>query len=127
MTFVIPVNQDNFEKEVLESDQLVLIDFYADWCGPCKDLAPVLEKFAAENQSKVKVVKINVDENPELSAKFNIRSVPTLVTMKNETAIYMAAGALPKDMLERFVNDSLQKADEANIIKHKPSGKGPAP
>lgn len=126
MAFVTPVNEGNFEQEVVKADKLVLIDFYADWCGPCKNFAPHLEKFAEENQDKVKVVKINVDENPALAAAFNVRSIPTLVTMKDGQPIFMAAGALPPDMLERFVNDSLQKAN-GNNINHKPSGKGPTP
>lgn len=126
MAFVIPVNENNFEEEVLKADKLVLIDFYADWCGPCKGLAPVLEKFAEENQDKVKVVKINVDENPKLSEKFNIRTVPTLVTMKGDKGIYMATGALPKEAIERFVDDSLQLLRQNNI-NQKPSDKGPTP
>ncbi|MBI1215138.1 MAG: thioredoxin [Alphaproteobacteria bacterium] len=135
MAFVIPVNEQNFEEEVLKSDKLVLIDFYADWCGPCKALAPTLEKFAEENQDKVKVVKINVDESPNLAGAFNVRSIPTLVTMKGNEAIYGVTGGVPKNVLEQLLEQSLQ-AVAANDIKgdkpaapssKKPGGKGPTP
>jgi thioredoxin 1 len=135
-TFVIPVNEQNFEEEVLKSDKLVLIDFYADWCGPCKALAPTLEKFAEENQDKVKVVKINVDESPNLAGAFNVRSIPTLVTMKGNEAIFGVTGGVPKNVLEQLVDQSLQAIAANDINKggkpaapsgKKPDGKGPTP
>jgi len=122
--FVIPVNQTNFENEVLKADKLVLIDFYADWCGPCKSLAPRLEKFAEAHQDKVKVVKINVDESPQLAAAFGVRSIPTLVTKKEGAAIYMVTGAVPNEILEKLVGQSLQTPPAADI-KNDGAGKGP--
>lgn len=122
--FVIPVNEGTFEQEVLKAGKLVLIDFYADWCGPCKSLAPRLEKFAEDNQDKVKVVKINVDESPELAAAFGIRSIPTLVTMRGDKAIYMVTGAVPDSVLENLVGESLQTPDAPDINKGG-AGKGP--
>lgn len=113
--FVTPVNDANFEKEVLKSDKLVLIDFYADWCGPCKALAPRLEKFAEAHQADVKVVKINVDENPKLAAAFGVRSIPMLVTMKDGEAVYKAMGAVPDSTLENMCKQSLQSQHPDDI------------
>lgn len=124
--FITIVDEKNFEAEVLKSDKLVLIDFYADWCGPCKALAPTLEKFAEDNKDKVKVVKVNVDDSPNLSAAFGIRSIPTLVTMKDNQALYGAVGNLPKEALEKLVDQSLQAANENNIAPSKPDGNKPA-
>lgn len=124
--FITIVDEKNFEAEVLKSDKLVLIDFYADWCGPCKALAPTLEKFAEDNKDKVKVVKVNVDDSPNLSAAFGIRSIPTLVTMKDNQALYGAVGNLPKEALEKLVDQSLQAASENNIAPSKPDSNKPA-
>ncbi|MBW7910653.1 MAG: thioredoxin [Alphaproteobacteria bacterium] len=122
--FVVPVNGANFEKEVLKSDKLVLIDFYADWCGPCKSLAPRLEKFAEAHQADVKVVKINVDENPQLAAAFGVRSIPTLVTMNEGQAIKKVAGAVPDSTLEKLCAESLQTPG-ATDIKNEGAGQPP--
>ena len=75
----IEITQANFQREVLESSQPVVVDFWASWCGPCKMLAPTLDEIATDHSGKFKVAKVNVDENPELAARFSIRSVPTLV------------------------------------------------
>ncbi len=123
---VINVDMANFDQEVLKSDKLVLIDFYADWCGPCKSLAPVLEKFATDKAATVKVVKINVDTAAELAEAFGVRSIPTLVTMKDGQAIMGAVGNLPYKTLENFVDQSLQTAAAANVNNNKPP-KGPNP
>lgn len=124
--FITVVDEKNFEAEVLKSDKLVLIDFYADWCGPCKALAPTLEKFAEDNKDKVKVVKVNVDDSPNLSAAFGIRSIPTLVTMKDNQALYGAVGNLPREALDKLVEQSLQIDKENNIAPSKPDGSKPA-
>lgn len=97
---ILKINEDNFEKEVLESEKTVLIDFFADWCGPCKMLSPIIEQFAKENE-KVKVVKINVDELPDLAVKYGVRSIPTLVVIKNGEEVNRSVGLIDKsEMLE---------------------------
>ncbi len=92
---VIHINQNNFSSEVLQSDQPVLLDFWASWCGPCRTVSPILDEIAAE-RSDIKVGKINVDEQPELAAQFGVMSIPTLVVMKNGRVVNQAVGARPK-------------------------------
>ena len=118
---ITQVNDKNFSDEVLKSDKLVLIDFYADWCGPCKSMAPFIEKFAEENQATVKVVKVNIDECPQLANAFQIKSIPTLVTMKDGNAIGVSVGALPKSGIEKLVAESLK------ILATTIAGKPPQP
>lgn len=79
----IKLSTENFEKEVLKSGKPVLVDFYADWCGPCNAMAPVIEELAKELEGKVKVGKINVDENPDIAVEYNVMSIPTLIVFKN--------------------------------------------
>ena len=79
----IKLSTENFEKEVLKSEKPVLVDFYADWCGPCDAMAPVIEELAKELEGKVKVGKINVDENPDIAVEYNVMSIPTLIVFKN--------------------------------------------
>lgn len=79
----IKLSTENFEKEVLKSEKPVLVDFYADWCGPCNAMAPVIEELAKELEGKVKVGKINVDENPDIAVEYNVMSIPTLIVLKN--------------------------------------------
>ncbi len=79
----IKLNSENFEKEVLKSEKPVLVDFYADWCGPCNAMAPVIEELATELDGKAKVGKINVDENSDIAVEYNVMSIPTLIIFQN--------------------------------------------
>ena len=92
---VININNNNFQGEVMHSEKLVLLDFWASWCGPCRMVSPIVDEIAAE-RSDIKVCKINVDEQPELAARFGGMSIPTLVVMKNGKVINQAVGARPK-------------------------------
>lgn len=99
----ITITKDNFQTEVLSAKGTVLIDFWASWCGPCRMLGPVIEEVAREQEGKVKVGKVNVDENPQLAARFGIRSIPTLILFKNGTAVDQAMGYMPKEKVEAFI------------------------
>ncbi|WGE48641.1 thioredoxin [Actinobacillus equuli] len=96
-------NDNDFEQDVLNAKQPVLVDFYADWCPPCQIIAPSLEVLAEEYQGKAKIVKINVDQNPELSMKFGVRNIPTLMTFRNGEIIDRTTGAMPKSQLAAFI------------------------
>jgi thioredoxin 1 len=95
----IEINESNFEAEVLKSAQPVLVDFWAEWCGPCKMLAPVLEEIAGEQAGRVKVAKVNVDENPALAARFDIRAIPTLVFFAGGEARHQMVGVVGKNTI----------------------------
>ena len=101
-SMVITVNGENFETEVLKSEKTVLIDFYADWCGPCKMLYPIVEQFASENED-IKVVKINVDDEQDLAIEYGIMSIPTLVVIKNGQEANKAVGLISKDEINNLV------------------------
>lgn len=92
---VLKINNSNFEEEVLKSEKAVLVDFYAEWCGPCKMLAPVIDQIAKENED-IKVAKINVDEAQELAEKYGVMSIPTIVVIKNGEEIKRQVGLASK-------------------------------
>ena len=100
----ITLTKTNFETEVLKSDKPVLVDFWAPWCGPCRMLAPVLAEVAAEKGDKIKVGKVNVDENPELAAQFGISGIPAMLLFKDGKVVGTSVGFKPKAELEAFVD-----------------------
>ena len=101
------VTEAVFEREALSAEGPVLVDFWAGWCPPCRRLAPTLEALAAEYQGRLTVLKVDVDENPELSARYGIRSIPTLILFKDGRVADRKLGALPMDELRRFVDAQL--------------------
>lgn len=92
----IPLTENNFDAEVLKSSLPVLVDFWAEWCGPCRMLSPIVDELATELQGKLKVAKVNVDEAPDVAQRFTIMSIPTLLVFKNGEAVDMIVGAMPK-------------------------------
>ena len=100
-------NDQDFKSDVLESDKFVLVDFWAEWCGPCKAIAPSLEEISEEMKDKLKVVKVNVDENPAVSQNYSIRSIPALMIFKNGVKVSEKMGAIPKSALQAWVNETL--------------------
>jgi len=95
----LKINKENFEKEVLKSDKPVLLDFWAPWCGPCRMLSPIVSEIAEELKDKVKVGKVNVDDEEELAAMFRVSSIPLLVVMKDGKVVNSAVGVRPKDQI----------------------------
>ena len=95
----VTIDEANFENEVTKSDQPVLVDFWAEWCGPCKMIAPILDEIAKEKAGVVKVAKVNVDNNQSLSMRYNVRAIPTLLFFKNGEVVDQIRGAAPKATL----------------------------
>lgn len=98
---MINLSDVNFKQEVLNAEELVLVDFWAPWCGPCRMVGPILEEISREKAGKVKVVKVNVDENPNLSSEYNVMSIPTMIIFKKGQAVEEFVGAMPKAAIEK--------------------------
>ena len=103
---VSKVSDSDFEAQVLKSTEPVVVDFWAEWCGPCKMIAPALEELAGTMNGKVKIVKLNVDENPATAAKYGIMSIPTLMLFKNGELASRQVGAAPKQKLEQWITSA---------------------
>ena len=101
------VTDETFEPEVLKSDTPVLVDYWAEWCGPCKSIAPILDEVAREYEGRLKIAKINVDENQQTPAKFGIRGIPTLMLFKNGNVEATRVGALSKSQLTAFLDSNI--------------------
>jgi thioredoxin 1 len=104
---IAQISDASFEEDVLKARRPVLIDFWAEWCGPCKAIAPMLSEIAAEYRDKVTIVKLNVDENPKISQRFNVRSIPTLILFKNGQVEGQKVGAPRKSDLVAFLESKL--------------------
>ena len=101
------LTDDEFEKEVLESDRIAVVDFWAPWCGPCLYMAPALEAFAQANRDKVKVFKVDVDENPRTAQKYGIRSIPTVIFFRGGKPVDISVGAVSQSTLQKKLDDLL--------------------
>ena len=104
---IVQLNAMNWNNIVLNSDMPVLIDFWAEWCGPCRIVGPIVEQLAQSLEGKVKVFKLNVDQNQEIAMKYNVQSIPSLVLFKNGKEIARTIGLSPKEKYEKFVNNAL--------------------
>jgi thioredoxin 1 len=104
---IVKISDDNFENEVLKSDQPVLVDFWAEWCGPCRMVAPVLDQIADEMDGKVRIAKLNVDENQKIAYQFQVSSIPTFILFKNGQVADRTMGAMPKTAFQSFIDRNL--------------------
>ncbi|MCH9026027.1 MAG: thioredoxin TrxA [Proteobacteria bacterium] len=104
---VIHTSDDSFEADVIKSEVPVLLDFWAEWCAPCKMIAPILTEIAEEYKGRLKIAKLNIDENPSIPPKFGIRGIPTLILFKNGTVEGQKVGALSKSQLTAFLETNL--------------------
>jgi thioredoxin 1 len=112
---IVHTTDATFTQDVLKSEKPVLLDFWAEWCGPCKMIAPILDEIASEYRDRIKVAKINIDENPQTPPKFGIRGIPTLILFKNGTVEAQKVGAVSKSQLAAFLDsnlDSVGKREE---------------
>lgn len=110
---IVHTSDANFAQDVLKSDKPVLLDFWAEWCGPCKMIAPILDEIASEYQDRLKIAKLNIDENPQTPPKYGIRGIPTLILFKNGTVEAQKVGALSKSQLAAFLESNLEAAASA--------------
>ena len=107
---IVHTSDSTFAQDVLKSDKPVLLDFWAEWCGPCKMIAPILDEIAGEYQGRLKIAKLNIDENPQTPPKYGIRGIPTLILFKNGTVHAQKVGALSKSQLSAFLESNLDGA-----------------
>tara|TARA_B100001741_G_C16137282_1_gene407324 strand:+ start:127 stop:447 length:321 start_codon:yes stop_codon:yes gene_type:complete len=101
------ITDSNFDQEIKNSQLPILVDFWAEWCGPCKQIGPILEEIGEEKKDNLKILKLNVDKNPQTPQKLGVRGIPTLMLFKNGSLVDTKVGGLPKNMLESWLNSNL--------------------
>ena len=99
------ITTENFDQEVLQNEKIVVLDFWASWCGPCRMMAPVVEQFASEYEGRIKIVKINVDEESDLAARFGVQSIPSFIFIKDGKVVDRVTGAMPRPVLKGYLDD----------------------
>ena len=102
-----PTTDESFDIDIKSLDILVLVDFWAEWCGPCKQIGPILEEIANEKENKLKIIKLNIDENPQTPQKYGVRGIPTLMLFREGKLIDSKVGSLPKSSIEVWLQDNL--------------------
>jgi len=103
----ITINDNNFEQEVLKSESLTLVDFWAEWCGPCKMIGPALEEISEEMKNDIRITKLNIDENPSTPQQYGVRGIPTLLLFKNGEVVAEKIGALSKTKLTEWISENI--------------------